>query len=178
MTLSDYISPKIEARIAQFVPERMYPTQAKPLRKKKPFKLRDLEPWMRRRLLDRREDRLGASSRINARYAGESAAAASDEKIAIYCHYSSTDRVSGMVQSQLATYAAEGFEVIFVSMCNSLSDDDIAPEEALPRNRGAPEFWPRLWRLARRYVVRHRASRPSSRVAARQRFGLGSNPAR
>jgi hypothetical protein len=124
--LNDFTSPKIEARAAQFEPERIYPTQAKPLRKKKRFKFRDLRPWVRRRLLDRRENRLSGSSRIGARYTGESAAAAPDEKIAIYCHYSSTDRVSAMVQSQLATYSAEGFEVIFVSMCNSLGDDDIA----------------------------------------------------
>ena len=31
-----------------------------------------------------------------------------------------------MVQSQLATYAAQGFEVIFVSMCASLNGDDVA----------------------------------------------------
>ena len=30
-----------------------------------------------------------------------------------------------MVQSQLATYAAQGFEVIFVSMCASLKGDDV-----------------------------------------------------
>jgi hypothetical protein len=138
MTLSDFTSPKIEARTAQFEPERIYPTQAKPLRQKKRFKLRDLRHWVRRRALDRREDRLGVVGRISARYTGESAAAALGEKIAIYCHYSSTGRVSAMVQSQLATYAAEGFEVIFVSMCKSLDDDDVA----------------RLRRLCREIVVR------------------------
>ena len=30
-----------------------------------------------------------------------------------------------MIQSQIATYAAQGFEVIFVSMCASLNEDDV-----------------------------------------------------
>ncbi len=135
MTLSDFSSPKIEARSAQFEPQRIYPTQARPLLQKKHFKLRDLRPWVRRRGLDRREDRLGVAGRISARYTGESVSAASGEKVAIYC---STGCVSAMVQSQLATYAAEGFEVIFVSMCKSLDDDDVA----------------RLRRLCREIVMR------------------------
>ncbi len=31
-----------------------------------------------------------------------------------------------MVQAQLALYAAQGFEIVFVSMCNSLAADDAA----------------------------------------------------
>jgi hypothetical protein len=105
-------------------PERLYPTLAKPVRKRKRFKLRDLTPWIRSRILDRREAKLGVSGRIRARYDGENFITVHGDRVAIYSHYSSTGRVSTMVQSQIATYAAQGFEVIFVSMCASLDDDD------------------------------------------------------
>ncbi len=120
------ISPKIAARTAQIRPQRIFPTSPKPIGKKKRFRLRDLEDWLRTRVRDRSEARLGAAGRILARYDGENAAASRGERIAIYSHYSSTGRVSAMVQSQLATYAAQGFEVIFVSMCASLNGDDLA----------------------------------------------------
>jgi hypothetical protein len=107
------------------VPEQIYPTQAKPVRKKPRFKLRDLKHRIRRPLLDRREAKLGASGRIRARYEGENFTTSNGETIAIYSHYSSTGRVSAMVQSQIASYAAQGFEVIFVSMCPSLNEDDV-----------------------------------------------------
>jgi hypothetical protein len=69
---------------------------------------------------------LGTAGRIRARHDGENAAASRGERIAIYSHYSSTGRVSAMVQSQLAADAAQGFEMIFVSMCASLNGDDVA----------------------------------------------------
>ena len=98
----------------------------KPVGKKARFHVRDLEHWLRTRVWGRGEAFLGAAGRIRARHDGENAAASRGERIAIYGHYSSTGRVSAMVQSQLATYAAQGFEVIFVSMCASLNGDDVA----------------------------------------------------
>ena len=41
------------------------------------------------------------------------------ERIAVYAHDASTGRVSAMVLAQLATYAAQGFEIVFVSMAAS-----------------------------------------------------------
>ncbi len=124
--MNELISPKIAARTVQIRPQRIFPTSPKPFGKKARFRLRDLERWLRTRVRDRSEARLGAAGRILARYDGENAAASRGERIAIYSHYSSTGRVSAMVQSQLATYAAQGFEVIFVSMSASLDGDDLA----------------------------------------------------
>jgi hypothetical protein len=123
--LNNLASAKIAPRTAQLNPERIYPTQAKPVRKRKRFKAPDLVAWIRRRILDRREGALGPSGRFAARIEGENFTKLCGEAVAIYCHYSSTGRVSAMVRSQIATYAAQGFEVIFVSMCASLNEDDV-----------------------------------------------------
>jgi Rhamnan synthesis protein F len=123
--LNNLASPKIAPRRVQLAPERIYPTHAKPVRKKERFKWPDLGAWMRRRILDRREDNLGVSGRFEAQIEGENFTKPCGEALAIYSHYSSTGRVSAMVQSQIAAYAAHGFEVIFVSMCASLNEDDV-----------------------------------------------------
>jgi hypothetical protein len=119
------VSPGAAPAELRLVPERIYPTQAKPVPKKKRFKLRDLEPLIRRRIGERREVGLGAAGRIQARFDGEDVQSCTGERVAVYSHFSSTGRVSAMVQSQLEIYAAQGFEVIFVSMCASLRDEDI-----------------------------------------------------
>jgi hypothetical protein len=123
--LNSLASPKFAPRTAQLDPERIYPTHAKPVRKKKRFKLPDLGAWVRRQVLDRREANLGVSGRFEARIEGENFAKLCGEAVAIYSHYSSTGRVSAMVRSQIATYVALGFEVIFVSMCAALNEDDV-----------------------------------------------------
>ena len=131
--MNELIPPKIAARTVQLRPERIFPTHPKPVRKKARFHLHDLGHWVRTRVQDRREAGLGAAGRIHARYDAENAHASRGERIAIYSHYSSTGRVSAMVQSQLATYAAQGFEVIFVSMCASLNGDDVARLQKIRR---------------------------------------------
>lgn len=125
--LNNLASAKIApSRSAQLNPERIYPTHAKPVRKKKSVKPSDLIASIRQRILDRHGAKLGASGRFKERYEGESFTKLCGETVAIYSHYSSTGRVSAMVQSQIATYAAQGFEVIFVSMCASLNQEDVA----------------------------------------------------
>jgi Rhamnan synthesis protein F len=123
--LKEFTPPKAAHSQLAIAPERIYPTHAKPIRKRKRFKLRHLAPWIRRLILDGREARLGVPGRVRARYEGEYFTTLHGERVAIYSHYSSTGRVSAMVQSQIATYAAQGFEVIFVSMCASLKEDDV-----------------------------------------------------
>ncbi len=75
--MNELISPKIAARTVQPRPERIFPTRPKPVRKKARFHLRDLEHWLRTRVRDRGEARLGAAGRIRARHDGENAAASS-----------------------------------------------------------------------------------------------------
>jgi hypothetical protein len=46
--------------------------------------------------------------------------------IAIYIHYSPVDAVSEMVLRQVREYRAQGFAIVFVSMCRNLASEDLA----------------------------------------------------
>jgi hypothetical protein len=108
--------------------EQIFPTAPKPAPQKTRVKLRHrLRQWRElRRLLeaDRREERLGVAGRNHTTW--ETNDGFRGGRVAVYAHYASTGRVSAMVFKQLATYAALGFEIVFVSMCASLGEGDLA----------------------------------------------------
>ena len=141
--MNDLSAFQTPARAGTFEPERIFPTAPKqqPQPQKKRVKLRDrLRAWEkghRVRTRDRREERLGAAGRIHTRWEANGGAP-HGERVAIYAHYSSTGRVSAMVLRQLAIYAAQGFEIVFVSMASSLGDGD----------------WTRLKTICRAVIVR------------------------
>jgi Rhamnan synthesis protein F len=124
--LSDPVSSKTAPAAPKFVPERLYPALPRPIRPEKKFEWRDVERTIRTVLRDRREARRGIAGRIRSQLDGENIDACQGARIAVYAHYASTGRVSSMVQLQVENYVAEGFEVIFVSMCESIAADDLA----------------------------------------------------
>lgn len=123
------------ARAVAFEPERIFPTapkpQPQPKRRKWRDKLRDWERAYRRGTRDQREEQLGAAGRVHTRWEANDGAHA--ERIAVYAHYASTGRVSAMVLAQLATYAAQGFGIVFVSMTASIPESDLAELKAVCR---------------------------------------------
>jgi Rhamnan synthesis protein F len=127
--VNDLAAPTTPARETSLEPERIFPTAPKPLIEKKRVKLlrklRQLPARYRQRSAEQREEGLGTAGRILARWAGNAAGRAGGERVAIYSHYASSGRVSAMVLFQLATYASQGFDIIFVSMCQSLREADI-----------------------------------------------------
>ncbi len=127
--MNDLSAFQTPARAAAFEPERIFPTAPKPQppakRRKFGDKLRELQERRRLRALDRRQERLGAAGRMHTRWEANSAVP-HGERIAVYAHYASTGRVSAMVLEQLATYAAQGFQILFVSMAAALDESDMA----------------------------------------------------
>jgi hypothetical protein len=107
-TMSDKLVPE---------PERLYPTVS--YRSDKPKKTK-LKVYIR----DAREAaRSLFFSRIRQCYDGQKRG--SGQKVAIYVHYASSRRVSKMVEKQIETYSALGFDIIFVSVCRKLPQSEI-----------------------------------------------------
>jgi hypothetical protein len=68
--------------------------------------------------------------RVLKTWAGSDATLA-DASVALYIHYSPSDRVSEMVLHQLREYRSHGFSIVFVSMCRSLAPEDLQRVQAL-----------------------------------------------
>jgi lipopolysaccharide biosynthesis protein len=132
--VNDFAPPNTPVRVVAFVPERIFPTAPKPGPQKKRLKLRHrLRQWpelRRRRMADRREESLGADGRIHTRWDDGRMHGA---RVAVYAHYASTGRVSAMVLGQLAAYAAQSYEIVFVSMAAALAEGALAELKKLCR---------------------------------------------
>jgi hypothetical protein len=82
-----------------------------------------LSELARAAIADPREAR-HAGDRIRRRWAGRQSAS-SGKRVAIYAHYAPTGHVHEMTLRQLALYGANGFDVVFVTMCERLASTDL-----------------------------------------------------